>query len=109
MMQVIVTGSQIPAFETRSDGRDNLVGALIMANLHTIYTTLSTQYLHTIYTGGSPHHGRQLLHPRGHRILQPQAAARQQDSQGDIIRAGNEPLKSLKISRIWAVSPRINI
>ena len=49
-MQVIVTGSQIPAFETRSDGRDNLVGALIMANLHTIYTTLSTQYLHTIYT-----------------------------------------------------------
>ena len=28
---VIVTGSQIPAFETRSDGRDNLVGALIMA------------------------------------------------------------------------------
>ena len=47
-MQVIVTGSQIPAFETRSDGRDNLVGALIMANLHNIYTTLSTQYLHTI-------------------------------------------------------------
>ena len=35
MMQVIVTGSQIPAFETRSDGRDNLVGALIMAaNCH---------------------------------------------------------------------------
>ena len=28
---VIVTGSQIPAFETRSDGRDNLVGALIIA------------------------------------------------------------------------------
>ena len=28
---VIVTGSQIPAFETRSDGRDNLVGALILA------------------------------------------------------------------------------
>ena len=50
MMQVIVTGSQIPAFETRSDGRDNLVGALIMANLHNIYTALFTQYLHTIYT-----------------------------------------------------------
>ena len=28
---VIVTGAQIPAFETRSDGRDNLVGALILA------------------------------------------------------------------------------
>jgi lysophospholipase len=28
---VIVTGSQIPAFETRSDGRENLVGALIIA------------------------------------------------------------------------------
>ena len=28
---VIVTGSQIPAFETRSDGRDNLVGSLIIA------------------------------------------------------------------------------
>ena len=28
---VIVTGSQIPAFETRTDGRDNLVGALILA------------------------------------------------------------------------------
>ena len=28
---VIVTGSQIPCFETRSDGRDNFVGALILA------------------------------------------------------------------------------
>merc|ERR1719376_1397330 len=28
---VIITGSQIPAFETRSDGRDNFVGALIIA------------------------------------------------------------------------------
>ena len=33
---VIVTGSQIPAFETRSDGRDNLVGALIMAGNYCI-------------------------------------------------------------------------
>ena len=53
-MQVIVTGSQIPAFETRSDGRDNLVGALIMANLHNIYTlstiyTISTHYLHYLH------------------------------------------------------------
>ena len=32
---VIVTGSQIPCFETRSDGRDNFVGALILAgNYH---------------------------------------------------------------------------
>ena len=28
---VIVTGSQIPAFETRTDGRDNFIGALILA------------------------------------------------------------------------------
>ena len=28
---VVVTGSQIPAFETRSDGRDNFIGALILA------------------------------------------------------------------------------
>ena len=32
---VIVTGSQIPCFETRSDGRDNFLGALILAgNYH---------------------------------------------------------------------------
>jgi len=28
---VIVTGSQIPLFESRSDGRDNFLGALILA------------------------------------------------------------------------------
>jgi len=33
---VIVTGSQIPLFETRSDGRDNLVGALILAGNYNI-------------------------------------------------------------------------
>ena len=33
---VIVTGSQIPAFETRSDGRDNFVGALILAGNYNI-------------------------------------------------------------------------
>lgn len=33
---VIVTGSQIPCFETRSDGRDNLVGALILAGNYRI-------------------------------------------------------------------------
>ncbi|XP_013409844.1 L-asparaginase-like [Lingula anatina] len=33
---VILTGSQIPIFETRSDGRDNLLGALIMAGNYKI-------------------------------------------------------------------------
>ena len=33
---VIVTGSQIPCFETRSDGRDNFVGALILAGNYRI-------------------------------------------------------------------------
>ena len=33
---VIVTGSQIPCFETRSDGRDNFVGALILAGNYNI-------------------------------------------------------------------------
>ena len=33
---VILTGSQIPIFETRSDGRDNFLGALILAGQHCI-------------------------------------------------------------------------
>ena len=33
---VIVTGSQIPIFEVRSDGRDNFLGALIMAGSYCI-------------------------------------------------------------------------
>ncbi|XP_013409896.1 L-asparaginase-like [Lingula anatina] len=33
---IILTGSQIPIFETRSDGRDNLLGALIMAGNYCI-------------------------------------------------------------------------
>ena len=33
---VVVTGSQIPCFETRSDGRDNITGALIFAGNYTI-------------------------------------------------------------------------
>ena len=33
---VIVTGSQIPIFEVRSDGRDNFLGALIMAGTYCI-------------------------------------------------------------------------
>ena len=33
---VIITGSQIPCFETRSDGRDNFVGALILAGNYNV-------------------------------------------------------------------------
>ena len=33
---VILTGSQIPVFEVRSDGRDNFVGALILAGIYKI-------------------------------------------------------------------------
>ena len=33
---VIITGSQIPCFETRSDGRDNFVGDLILAGNYNI-------------------------------------------------------------------------
>ncbi|CAG0881117.1 unnamed protein product [Cyprideis torosa] len=33
---VVLTGSQIPIFETRSDGRDNFLGALIMAGNYVI-------------------------------------------------------------------------
>jgi len=33
---VVLTGSQIPIFETRSDGRDNFLGALIMAGTYSI-------------------------------------------------------------------------
>merc|ERR550539_812911 len=33
---VVVTGSQIPCFETRSDGRDNIISALIFAGNFTI-------------------------------------------------------------------------
>ena len=32
----MVTGSQIPCFETRSDGRDNIINALIFAANYTI-------------------------------------------------------------------------
>ena len=33
---VIITGSQIPMFETRSGGRDNFIGALILAGNYNI-------------------------------------------------------------------------
>lgn len=33
---VVITGSQIPLFETRSDGRDNFIGSVIMAGNYTV-------------------------------------------------------------------------
>jgi len=33
---VVVTGSQIPLFESRSDGKENFLGALIMAGQYVI-------------------------------------------------------------------------
>ncbi|XP_047740509.1 L-asparaginase 1 [Hyalella azteca] len=33
---VVITGSQIPLFETRSDGRDNFIGSVIMAGCYNI-------------------------------------------------------------------------
>lgn len=33
---VVITGSQIPIFETRSDGRDNFIGSVIMAGSYNI-------------------------------------------------------------------------
>jgi len=47
---VIVTGSQIPCFETRSDGRDNLVGALILAGNHCI-PEVSVYFNHKMIRG----------------------------------------------------------
>ncbi|CAL4133752.1 unnamed protein product, partial [Meganyctiphanes norvegica] len=34
--QVVITGSQIPIFETRSDGRDNFIGSVIVAGTFSI-------------------------------------------------------------------------
>ncbi|CAF4804328.1 unnamed protein product, partial [Rotaria sp. Silwood1] len=33
---IVLTGSQIPIFETRSDGRDNLIGSLLIAGQYHI-------------------------------------------------------------------------
>ncbi len=47
---VIVTGSQIPSFETRSDGRDNFVGALILAGNYNI-PEVSVYFRHQLMRG----------------------------------------------------------
>ncbi|XP_023340125.1 L-asparaginase isoform X4 [Eurytemora carolleeae] len=47
---IIVTGSQIPCFETRSDGRDNIVGALILAGNYCI-PEVSVYFNHKLMRG----------------------------------------------------------
>jgi lysophospholipase len=41
---VIITGSQIPIFETRTDGKDNFLGALIIAGNYVIFFLISSYY-----------------------------------------------------------------
>ena len=52
---VIVTGSQIPAFETRTDGRDNFIGALILAGNYNIPEV-------TVYFRYLLSHSKHLMH-----------------------------------------------
>lgn len=47
---VVITGSQIPIFETRSDGRDNMIVALIMAGLHTV-PEVTVYFNHALFRG----------------------------------------------------------
>ena len=47
---VIVTGSQIPIFEIRSDGRDNFLGALIVAGTYCI-PEVCVFFNHKLYRG----------------------------------------------------------
>ncbi len=47
---VIVTGSQIPLFESRSDGRDNFLGALIMAG-HYVIPEVTLYFGHRLFRG----------------------------------------------------------
>ncbi|ODN02046.1 L-asparaginase [Orchesella cincta] len=47
---VIVTGSQIPLFESRSDGRDNFLGALILAGNYCI-PEVSVYFGHKLFRG----------------------------------------------------------
>lgn len=43
---VIITGSQIPIFETRTDGKDNFTSGLILAGNYVIPGELITIYIH---------------------------------------------------------------
>ncbi|RXN06137.1 60 kDa lysophospholipase-like isoform X4 [Labeo rohita] len=47
---VILTGSQVPIFETRNDGRDNLVGALLIAGQFNI-PEVCLYFHHKLYRG----------------------------------------------------------
>ncbi|CAG7835831.1 unnamed protein product, partial [Allacma fusca] len=47
---VVITGSQIPLFESRSDGRDNFLGALIMAGSYMI-PEVTCYFGHRLFRG----------------------------------------------------------
>jgi len=47
---VVITGSQIPLFETRSDGRDNFLGALILAGSYVI-PEVTVYFGHRLFRG----------------------------------------------------------
>ena len=47
---VVITGSQIPLFESRSDGRDNFLGALILAGLYVI-PEVTVYFGHKLFRG----------------------------------------------------------
>lgn len=47
---IIITGSQIPLFESRSDGRDNFLGALILAGQYNI-PEVAVYFGHRLFRG----------------------------------------------------------
>ncbi|CAF0781673.1 unnamed protein product [Adineta ricciae] len=47
---VVLTGSQIPIFETRSDGRDNLIGSLLLAGQYRI-PEVTVYFRNRLYRG----------------------------------------------------------
>lgn len=47
---VVITGSQIPLYESRSDGRDNFLGALILAGNYTI-PEVTVYFGHKLFRG----------------------------------------------------------
>ena len=47
---IVITGSQIPLFESRSDGRDNFLGALILAGSYVI-PEVTVYFGHKLFRG----------------------------------------------------------
>lgn len=47
---IVITGSQIPLFESRSDGRDNFLGALILAGTYNI-PEVTVYFGHKLFRG----------------------------------------------------------